>query len=112
MLTLSKPISAGQPQAYHKSEFANAKENYYTEGERVRGEWQGQLAYEHGQRSESNPYRSLGGDIRWQSAALDWDKGYRAAKQREEEHRQEEEEYYARQQAAWQQEEDKGNGQS
>ena len=44
MLTLSKPISAGQAQAYHKSEFANAKENYYTEGERVRGEWQGQLA--------------------------------------------------------------------
>ena len=40
MLTLSKPISAGQAQAYHKSEFANAKENYYTEGERVRGEWQ------------------------------------------------------------------------
>jgi hypothetical protein len=36
MLTLSKPISAGQAQAYHKSEFANAKENYYTEGERVR----------------------------------------------------------------------------
>ncbi len=34
MLTLSKPISAGQAQAYHKSEFANAKENYYTEGER------------------------------------------------------------------------------
>lgn len=25
MLTLSKPISAGQAQAYHKSEFANAK---------------------------------------------------------------------------------------
>lgn len=44
MLTLSKPISAGQAQAYHKSEFANAKENYYTEGERVRGQWQGQLA--------------------------------------------------------------------
>ena len=30
MLTLSKPISASQAQAYHKSEFANAKENYYT----------------------------------------------------------------------------------
>ena len=42
MLTLSKPISAGQAQAYHRSEFANAKENYSTEGERVRGEWQGQ----------------------------------------------------------------------
>jgi conjugative relaxase-like TrwC/TraI family protein len=44
MVTLSKPISAGQAQAYHKEEFANAKENYYTEGERLRGEWHGQLA--------------------------------------------------------------------
>src|SRR5258708_4337394 len=48
MVTLSKPISAGQAQAYHKEEFANAKENYYTEGERVRGEWQGQLAEHYG----------------------------------------------------------------
>ena len=40
MITLSKPISSGQAQAYHKEEFANARENYYTEGERVRGEWQ------------------------------------------------------------------------
>ena len=37
MLTLSKPISAGPAQAYHKSEFANAKENDYTEGERLPG---------------------------------------------------------------------------
>ncbi|MBB5344465.1 MobF family relaxase [Tunturibacter empetritectus] len=44
MVTLSKPISSGQAQAYHEAEFANAKENYYTEGERVRGEWQGRLA--------------------------------------------------------------------
>jgi len=44
MVTLSKPISSGQAQAYHKEEFANAKDNYYTEGERVRGEWQGRLA--------------------------------------------------------------------
>lgn len=44
MVTLSKPISAGQAQTYHKQEFANGKENYYTEGERVRGEWHGQLA--------------------------------------------------------------------
>ncbi|HEY1809164.1 MAG TPA: relaxase domain-containing protein [Acidobacteriaceae bacterium] len=54
MLTLSKPISAGQAQAYHKSEFANAKENYYTEGERVRGEWQGQLAARYGLTGEVN----------------------------------------------------------
>ena len=44
MVTLSKPISSGQAQAYHKAEFANAKENYYSENERVRGEWQGRLA--------------------------------------------------------------------
>ena len=44
MVTLSKPISSGQAQAYHKEEFVNAKENYYTEGERVHGEWQGHLA--------------------------------------------------------------------
>ena len=54
MLTLSKPISAGQAQAYHKSEFANAKENYYTEGERVRGQWQGQLAERWGLKGEVN----------------------------------------------------------
>ena len=54
MITLSKPISAGQAQAYHKEEFANAKENYYTEGERVRGEWQGQLAQRWGLTGEVN----------------------------------------------------------
>jgi hypothetical protein len=37
MLTLSKPISTGQAQAYHRSEFANAKERYYAEGKPVRG---------------------------------------------------------------------------
>jgi conjugative relaxase-like TrwC/TraI family protein len=52
MVTLSKPISSGQAQAYHKEEFANAKENYYTEGERVRGEWQGQLAERWGLQGE------------------------------------------------------------
>src|ERR1700691_3828417 len=52
MITLSKPISSGQAQAYHKEECANARENYYTEGERVRGEWQGQLAARWGLRGE------------------------------------------------------------
>ncbi len=54
MVTISKPISSGQAQAYHKQEFANAKENYYTEGERVRGEWQGQLAERWGLTGEVN----------------------------------------------------------
>ena len=48
MVTLSKPISASQAQTYHKEEFANARENYYTEGDRVRGEWQGKLAARYG----------------------------------------------------------------
>ena len=30
MLTISKPLSAGQAQAYHAEEFGNARENYYT----------------------------------------------------------------------------------
>ena len=50
MLTISKPLSAGQAQTYHKEEFANAKENYYSEGERISGEWQGRLAQEWGLR--------------------------------------------------------------
>jgi len=52
MITLSKPISAGQARAYHKEEFANARENYYTEGDSVRGEWQGKLAERCGLRGE------------------------------------------------------------
>src|SRR5580698_6825641 len=44
MLTISKPLSAGQAQTYHKEEFANAQENYYSEGDRIRGEWHGKLA--------------------------------------------------------------------
>jgi conjugative relaxase-like TrwC/TraI family protein len=52
MLTISKPLSAGQAQTYHKEEFANAQENYYSEGDRIRGEWHGQLAQEWGLRGE------------------------------------------------------------
>ena len=52
MLTISKPLSAGQAQTYHKEEFANAKENYYSEGDRIRGEWHGKLAKEWGLQGE------------------------------------------------------------
>jgi conjugative relaxase-like TrwC/TraI family protein len=52
MLTISKPLSAGQAQTYHKEEFANAKENYYSEGDRIRGEWHGKLAQEWGLHGE------------------------------------------------------------
>lgn len=52
MLTISEPLSAGQARAYHAEEFANARENYYTEGERITGEWHGRLAEEWGLRGE------------------------------------------------------------
>jgi conjugative relaxase-like TrwC/TraI family protein len=52
MLTISKPLSAGQAQTYHKEEFANAQENYYSEGDRIRGEWHGRLAQEWGLHGE------------------------------------------------------------
>jgi len=52
MLTISKPLSAAQAQAYHKEEFANAQGNYYTEDDRIRGEWHGKLAEEWGLRGE------------------------------------------------------------
>src|SRR5215472_8021155 len=52
MITLSKPISSGQAQVYHKQEFANAQENYYTDGASVRGKWQGQLAARWGLQGE------------------------------------------------------------
>jgi conjugative relaxase-like TrwC/TraI family protein len=52
MLTISKPLSAAQAHAYHKEEFANAQGNYYTEGDRIRGEWHGKLAEQWGVRGE------------------------------------------------------------
>ncbi len=54
MLTISKPISAGQAQAYHRAEFQNARENYYTEADKIRGEWQGKLAEKWGLSGEVN----------------------------------------------------------
>jgi len=52
MITISKPLSAGQAQAYHRDEFGNAKQNYYTEEERIRGTWHGKLAEAYGLRGE------------------------------------------------------------
>jgi conjugative relaxase-like TrwC/TraI family protein len=52
MLTISKPLSAGQARTYHGEEFANAKDNYYTEGKRVAGEWHGRLADQWGLKGE------------------------------------------------------------
>jgi conjugative relaxase-like TrwC/TraI family protein len=44
MLTISKPLSAGQARRYHAEEFQSARDNYYTEGDVIRGVWHGQLA--------------------------------------------------------------------
>src|SRR6202521_1527005 len=52
MLTISKPLSAGQARAYHAEEFSNSRENYYTEADQIRGEWHGRLAEEWGLRGE------------------------------------------------------------
>jgi conjugative relaxase-like TrwC/TraI family protein len=48
MLTISKPLSAGQARRYHAEEFQNARENYYAESERIVGTWHGKLAAEWG----------------------------------------------------------------
>ncbi len=50
MLTISNPLSASQAQAYHAEEFGNARENYYTNGDQIRGEWHGKLAEQWGLR--------------------------------------------------------------
>src|SRR5262249_36277052 len=44
VLTISKPLSAGQARAYHEQEFQNARENYYTTADHIPGRWHGRLA--------------------------------------------------------------------
>ncbi|MDQ3173112.1 MAG: relaxase domain-containing protein, partial [Acidobacteriota bacterium] len=48
MMTLSKPLSAGQAKKYYDAEYTNARESYYTEDESIGGEWFGKLAKEWG----------------------------------------------------------------
>ncbi len=48
MLTISNALGTTQAQAYHAEEFGNARENYYTQGDRIRGEWHGRLAEQWG----------------------------------------------------------------
>ena len=43
MLTISKPLSASQAQAYHQKEFTSESQNYWQQSGAVQGEWQGQL---------------------------------------------------------------------
>ena len=44
MLTISKPLSAGQAQTYHAKEFTAAEQNYWKQGDTIEGEWHGKLA--------------------------------------------------------------------
>jgi conjugative relaxase-like TrwC/TraI family protein len=44
MLTISKPLSAGQAQSYHKKEFTSREQNYWSQRGEITGEWQGRLA--------------------------------------------------------------------
>ena len=43
MLTVSKALSSGQAQKYHKLEFTSKSQSYYGQGDEVKGEWQGKL---------------------------------------------------------------------
>jgi conjugative relaxase-like TrwC/TraI family protein len=44
MLTISKPLSAGQAQNYHHKEFTSKEQNYWSQRGVITGEWQGRLA--------------------------------------------------------------------
>jgi conjugative relaxase-like TrwC/TraI family protein len=44
MLTISKPLSAGQAQTYHQREFTAKEQNYWSQRGVIAGEWQGCLA--------------------------------------------------------------------
>ena len=55
MLTISKALSASQAQSYHKLEFTSDAQNYYKQGDTVKGEWQGKLAASLGLSGEVSP---------------------------------------------------------
>lgn len=44
MVTISKPLSAGQAQSYHQKEFTAKEQNYWSNRGVIAGEWQGRLA--------------------------------------------------------------------
>src|SRR5437773_10631653 len=96
MLTISKPLSSGQARSYHREEFANAQDNYYTEGNQIRGQWHGQLAAQWGLRGEvqeehfarlANGQHPLTGAQLVQSRAAHEYTGANGAKVRSMEHR-------------------------
>jgi conjugative relaxase-like TrwC/TraI family protein len=48
MLQISKALSASKLQDYHKREFTSPDQNYWSQGQQVQGQWQGQLAKKFG----------------------------------------------------------------
>jgi len=48
MLKISKALSAGKLENYHKQEFTSPDQSYWSQGHTVQGEWQGQLAEKYG----------------------------------------------------------------
>src|SRR3989441_6940402 len=48
MMTMSNALSGGQANTYYQQDYANKKENYYSERGEVNGNWIGQLAEEWG----------------------------------------------------------------
>jgi conjugative relaxase-like TrwC/TraI family protein len=48
MLTISKPLSAGQAQTYYQKEFTAKEQNYWSQRGVIAGDWQGRLAGQFG----------------------------------------------------------------
>jgi len=48
MLTISKPLSAGQAQTYHQKEFTAKEQSYWSQRGVIAGEWQGRMAVQFG----------------------------------------------------------------
>jgi conjugative relaxase-like TrwC/TraI family protein len=48
MLTISKPLSAGQAQSYHQKEFTAKEQNYWSQRGVIAGEWQGRMSGQFG----------------------------------------------------------------
>ena len=64
MLTVSKALSSGQAQKYHKLEFTSKSQSYYGQGNEVKGEWQGKLvslAWTQGERCSLGVLAARGG---------------------------------------------------
>src|SRR5882672_2879640 len=48
MMTLSKPLAVSQAKDYYQREYSSANESYYTEHEKITGQWRGKIAEEMG----------------------------------------------------------------